>query len=88
MKNEEPRLEIAASKTRENKLDIEFPFVSFSALCFFFTPMFKPQKALTVKESRALSGKDVKTLRKKVETQFNIEGESISGWRSIKPRPP
>ena len=39
--------------------------------------MFKPQKALSVKESRALSGKDVKTLRKKVETQFNLEGESF-----------
>lgn len=45
--------------------------------------MFKPSKALSVKESRALSGKDVKTLRKKIETQFNLEGESFFLFLSI-----
>ena len=42
----------------------------------FFAEMFKPGKSLTVKESRALSGKDVKVLRKKIEEQFKLDGEA------------
>ena len=49
--------------------------------------MFKPSKAISIKESRALSGKDVKTLRKKIETQFALEGEPFSLFSfSIKKR--
>lgn len=32
--------------------------------------MFKAKSSLTVRESRVLSGKDVKTIRKKLEAQF------------------
>ena len=89
-KNENEQTRESSKVDCKNKISISklvVLFLLFPRSAFFF-PMFKPQKALSVKESRALSGKDVKTLRKKVEAQFNLEGENVFLDQTFFNRPP